>query len=111
MGWDAGLHRRLAVPFAIKDLGIENENCMRIRKLRDSECEDIDMLRQMADNRTRIERLWKDVCENPEVEGGAEIESELDYIHASIGLGLLEITGELEDVPCSEELLLEEATA
>ena len=105
------MHRRLAVPFAIKDLGIENEICMRIRKLRDSECNDVDMLRQMADNRARIERLWRDVCENPEVEGSSEIEAELDYIHASIGLGLLEITGELEDVPCSEDLLLEEATA
>lgn len=111
MGWDAGLHRRLAVPFAIKDLGIENENCMRIRKLRDSESNDIDLLRQIAENRARIEHLWKDVCENPEVEDDSKIEAELDYIHASIGLGLLEITGELEDVPCSEELLLEEATA
>jgi hypothetical protein len=111
MGWDAGLHRRLAVPFAIKDLGIENENSMRIRKLRDSESNDIDLLRQMADNRARLERLWKDVCESPEMEECEEIEAELDYINASIGLGLLEITGELEDVPSSEELLLEEASA
>lgn len=105
------MHRRLAVPFAIRKLGIENENCMRIRKLKGPESNDLDMLLQIAENRARIERLWKDVCESPDMEVGPEMDSDLDYISASVHLGLLEITGELEDVPCSEELLLEEAIA
>jgi hypothetical protein len=113
MGWDVELNRKLAVPLAVKGLLRKEENrVVRIRILKDSEqdSDDLEFARKLAENRVRIDGLLEDI-ENKDPEGvdSPEIETELDYIEASIQLGLLEITGELEEVPYSDELFEEAA--
>jgi len=112
MGWDVELNRKLAVPLAVKGLLRKEENrVVRIRTLKDSEQDgyDLELARKLAENRARIDDLLEDINEDPEVVDSPEIETELDYIQASIELGLLEITGELEEVPYSDELFEEAA--
>jgi len=112
MGWDVELNRKLAVPLAVKGLLRKEENrVVRIRTLKDSEQDgyDLELARKLAENRARIDGLLEDINEDPEVVDSPEIETELDYIQASIELGLLEITGELEEVPYSDELFEEAA--
>ena len=108
------MNRRLAVPLAVKGLlGHEENRVVRIRALKNSEeqdPEDIEIARKLAQNRERIEGIWKDLQRDPEFPDSPEIETELDYINATIQLGLLEITGELEEVPYSDELF-EDAVA
>jgi len=113
MGWDAGLNRKLAVPFAVKGLFRNEENrIVKIRILKDSEqdSDDFEVAMKLAENRMRIDGLLEDINKDPEVVDSPEIETELDYIQTSIQLGLLEITGELEEAPYSDELF-EEAAA
>jgi hypothetical protein len=113
MGWDAGLNRKLAVPFAVKGLLRNEENrVVKVRILKDSDqdSDDLEVARKLVENRMRIEGLVEDINKDPEVVDSPEIETELDYIQTSIQLGLLEITGELEEAPYSDELF-EEAVA
>jgi hypothetical protein len=112
MGWDVELNRRLAVPLAVKGLLRKEENrVVRIRILKDSEqdSDDLEFARKLAENRVRIDGMLEDIDKDPEGIDSPEIETELDYIEASIQLGLLEITGELEEVPYSDELFEEAA--
>jgi len=112
MGWDVELNRKLAVPLAVKGLLRKEENrVVRIRILKDSEqdSDDLEFARKIAENRARIDGLLEDMDKDPEGVDSPEIETELDYIEASIQLGLLEITGELEEVPYSDELFEEAA--
>jgi hypothetical protein len=112
MGWDAGLNRRLAVPLAVKGLCRKDENrVVRFRTLKDSELDgdDLEFARKLAENRARIDGLLEDIDKDPEVIDLPEIETELDYIQTSIQLGLIEIAGELEGVPYSDELFEEAA--
>ena len=107
------MNRKLAVPFAVKGLLRKDENrVVRIRILKDSEQDgdDLEIARKLAENRARIDGMLQDINEDPEVVDSPEIETELDYIQTSIQLGLLEITGELEEAPYSDELF-EEAVA
>ncbi len=107
------MNRKLAVPLAVKGLVRKDENrVVRIRILKDSEqdIDDLEVAMKLADNRARIDGLLEDLEEDPEMVDSPEIETELDYIQTSIQLGLLEITGELEGVPYSDELF-EEAVA
>jgi hypothetical protein len=113
MGWDADLNRKLAVPLAVKGLLRKEENrVIRIRILKDSEqdSDDLECARKLAENRERIDGLLDDIEMDPEAVDSPEIETELDYIQTTIQLGLLEITGELEEVPYSDEMF-EEAVA
>ena len=113
MGWDVELNRKLAVPFAVKGLLRKDENRVaRIRILKDSEQDGdgLEFARKLVENRARIDGLLEDISKDPEVVDSPEIGTELDYIEASIQLGLLEITGELEEAPYSDELF-EEAVA
>jgi predicted nucleic acid-binding Zn-ribbon protein len=64
---------------------------------------------QLADNRVRIEKLMEDIENGSDMEETDDLKNEIDYINTSIQLGLLEITGELEDIQSSEEIF-EEAT-
>jgi hypothetical protein len=112
MGWGVKLNRKLAVPLAVKGLLRKEENrVVRIRILKDSDqdSDDLEFARKLAENSARIDGLLEDINKDPEVVDSPEIETELDYIQASIQLGLLEITGELEEVPYSDELFEEEA--
>ncbi len=113
MGWDAGLNRKLAVPLAVKGLlRMEENRVVRVRILKDSEQDgdDLELTRKLIENRMHIDNLREDIDNDPEFVDSPEIETELDYIHTSIELGLLEITGELEGVAYSDELF-EEAAA
>ncbi len=113
MGWDAGLNRKLAVPLALGKLWENHGNRIeRARKLRDTEGdrEDLRVWMTLADNRVRLERLSQDLEAFPEMADDDDLSDELDYINASIQLGLLEITGELEEIQSSDELF-EQATA
>ncbi len=113
MGWDVSLNRKLAVPLALGDFGQDHEfRTERSRALREShmDAEDLRMLMQLADNRIRIEKLREDIEGDPEMDESDELMTDLDYLNTSIQLGLLEITGELEEIQSSEEIL-EEASA
>lgn len=68
------------------------------------EDEDIEILKKLAENKAHIERLLKDIDDDPEMVCSPDISNELDYINATIQLELLEITGELEESPYSEEV-------
>jgi len=104
MGWDAALNRKLAVPLALGKLWQHDENNMaRSRILREADEEDLRMLMTLADNRVRIEKLKEDIERYPDVDDSEDMKSELDYISASINLGMLEITGELEEIQSSDE--------
>src|SRR5512137_3082365 len=107
MGWDAGLNRKLAVPLALGKLWENHENKVeRSRRLKemDGDPGDLRMLMKLADNRVRLESLISDLDNTSEMADDDELQDELDYINASIQLGLLEITGELEEIQSSEEL-------
>lgn len=107
MGWDAGLNRKLAVPLAFGECVPAGGNVLkRLRILRDA-CEDVeetDVMRKLAENHNRLELLKEEVESDSEFSCDDEDEIEMDYLKASIQLGLLEITGELEEIPCSEEI-------
>ena len=111
MGWDVELNRKLAVPLALERLWQHNENKMaRSRILKDADQQDLRMLMTLADNRVRLERLAEDIDRDPVFEDSEGAKNELDYINASIQLGILEVTGELEEIQSSDEVF-EEALA
>lgn len=113
MGWDVALNRKLAVPLALDRLWESHENLMtRSRTLRESmdDHEEMRMLMKLADNRVRLEKLMEDIEGETELADSDELQGELDYVNASVQLGLLEITGELEEIQGSEEIF-EEALA
>lgn len=102
------MKRKLAVPLAVSKV---KDRAIRTRILKDTEdVDDIRVLATLAENRMRLERLAKDLEEEQEFYETEDMTSELDYIKTTIQLGLLEITGELEQVPASEEIF-EEAAA
>jgi len=105
------LNRKLAVPLPLGRLWQHDANKMaRSRTLRDADQEDLRMLMTLADNRVRLETLMEDIERDPVFEDSEDVKNELDYINASIGLGILEITGELEEIQSSDEAI-EEAIA
>jgi hypothetical protein len=113
MGWDVSLNRKLAVPLALGEFKADQEikqERSRVLKGSYSDPEDIRMLMQLADNRIRIERLMGDLEGDPDMEDTDDFKNEMDYINTSIQLGLLEITGELEEIQSSDEIFVE-ATA
>jgi hypothetical protein len=77
---------------------------MRSIKGLEGDCDDLAVLTKLAENRSRIEKLIRDVDSEPELEDVEDIACELDYLKASVQLGLLEITGELEETKTSEEI-------
>ncbi len=97
------MNRKLAVPLAVSKV---QDRVIRTRILKDTEdVEDIKFLATLAENRFRLERLAKELESDREFYETEDITSELDYIEASVQLGLLEITGELEEIPASDEIL------
>ncbi|OGS42869.1 MAG: hypothetical protein A3K67_05315 [Euryarchaeota archaeon RBG_16_62_10] len=101
------MNRKLAVPLAFGECVPAGANVLkRLRILRDAseDAEEIDIMRKLAENHTRLELLREEIESDCEFNCDDEDEIELDYLKASIQLGLLEITGELEEIPCSEEI-------
>ena len=98
------MNRKLAVPLPLGRLWQRDANKMaRSRILRDADQEDLRMLMTLADNRVRLEKLMQDIETDPVFEDSEGVKDELDYINASISLGILEITGELEEIQSSDE--------
>ena len=112
MGWDVALKRRLAVPLALmKHKSRKDVKNIKTRILKDEEdLGDLDILIKLAENRDRLDRLVSDIESDPEFVDTDEAKNELDYVNASIQLGLLEVTAELEEIPSSDDLF-EEAVA
>jgi len=112
MGWDAGLNRKLAVPIALGNL---QDSCASrttvTRILKDEDPEDLKMLLRIAENRDRLHRLAQGFDADFEIDESDDLANELDYVEASVQLGLLEITGELEEIQSSEEVFEEVALA
>ncbi|MGQ9587946.1 MAG: hypothetical protein ACUVT7_06160 [Thermoplasmata archaeon] len=107
------MNRRLVVPLAFERAGREaGGRTRKPRTLRESceDGEDLEILKKLAENRMRLARLQEDIERDPEVIDDDDIANELDYLKATIQLGLLEVTGELEEIPTSEEVF-EEAVA
>lgn len=105
------MDRKLAVPLALGRLWQHEENKMaRSRILKDADEQDLRMLMTLADNRVRLEKLNEDIDRDPVFEDTEDMKNDLDYINASIQLGILEITGELEEIQNSDEVF-EEALA
>jgi hypothetical protein len=113
MGWDAGLHRRLAVPLALSNLEKCFDNRMKKpRKLRksDNDPQDYKILTTLAENRVRIDSLLKEMEEDPTPFECSDVLSELDFIKANIQLGLLGVSSDLDETMSSDEVF-EEAIA
>lgn len=105
------MDRKLAVPLALGRLWQHEENKMaRSRILKDADEQDLRMLMTLADNRVRLEKLNEDIDRDPVFEDTEDMKNDLDYVNASIQLGILEITGELEEIQNSDEVF-EEALA
>jgi len=99
------LKRKLAVPLAVSRV---KYRAIRTRILKDTQdLDDIRVLATLAENRQRLERLVRNIEQDEEFFETEDMASELDYIKASIQLDLLEVEGELEGVPYSEDLLEE----
>jgi len=99
------------VPLALGRLWQHEENKVaRSRILKDADEQDLRMLMTLADNRVRLEKLNEDIDRDPVFEDTEDMKNDLDYINASIQLGILEITGELEEIQNSDEVF-EEALA
>src|SRR5512136_434214 len=107
MGWDAGLNRKLAVPLALDNLWKDVAAKRTIRRiLRESEEDpgDTEIMKRLAENKVRLRRLWDDIEENPVAGETRDVQNDLDYLKASIQIGLLQVNAELEDVPYSDEM-------
>ncbi len=84
-------------------------NLVRIIREADDYADDADMMRRVAENRMRLDVLSKQIEEDfPDDYDPEDVKSELDYIEASIQLGILQLTGELSEGQTSEELFEEE---
>jgi hypothetical protein len=110
MGWDARLNRRLAVPVVVNSLTANDlPGFARTRTLRTDiyEPEEFETLCKLAENRVRIDRLRLDLETSPCGIGPINIPNELDYLKAEIGLELLEMVGDIDEIPGSEEFMAE----
>lgn len=106
------MKRKLAVPIAVEQSRRNQVDPIfrtRFLRLSDEDSEEHEILAKLADNRARIEALVREMEESPG-DFDADDSNDLDYLKASIQLGLLEITGEMEEIPYSDELF-EEAIA
>jgi hypothetical protein len=108
-GWDEEMNRRSVVPIVVKDLGAGNVGRMvRTRKLRtDSGDFESTLMMKLSENRLRLDRLSRELDRHPEAVDTDEIQNELDYLKANIQLGLVELSGDIEELPTAEELVAE----
>lgn len=101
------MNRRLVVPIAVKDFGTGSMGRMvRTRRLKTGSVDDeSELLRKLSENRLRLDRISRDLEIHPETVDTQEIQNELDYLKANIQVGLVELSGEIEELPTSEELV------
>jgi len=111
MGWDAGLFRKLAVPLALEEYRRSNENrVLRTLRLSEEDSEDSRVLLTLATNRLRLKKLEMDLEADKLAYDPDDITEELDFVEASVRVSLLELSGELHEIPYAEQIF-EEALA
>jgi hypothetical protein len=99
------LMRKLAVPIALGGFGKSDENrIVRTLKISDDASEDSRVLLTLATNRMMLKNLERDIEAERITLDLDDINEELDFINASIKVGLLEISQELDQIPTSEQL-------
>jgi hypothetical protein len=111
MGWDAKVKRRLAVPIALRNIEIHDVNKVtKVRSLKHSadDMDELSIVSKLAENRLRIEDLQRSIELNPHEVDCNEIINELEFLRADIELGLKEVEAEIEDLPSSEDIVLQE---
>ncbi len=87
-------------------------NLLRIIRESDEYSDDADTLRKVAENRMRLDTLMRELEEDfPEDYDPDDFTTELDYIKASVQLGILQLTGELQESHTADELFEEEVSA
>jgi len=102
------MKRKLAVPIALGGFGASRENrFIRILKIPDDASEDARVLLTLATNRMMLKNLERDLEAERITLDPDDIAEELDFINASIRVGLLEISEELDQIPTSEQLFQE----
>lgn len=111
MGWDAEVKRRLAVPIALRNMQTHDVNKVtKMRSLKHSaeDGDEFSIISKLAENRLRIKDLQEMVNLNPNEIDCHEIINELEFLRADIELGLKEVEVEIEALPSSEDILLQE---
>lgn len=116
MRWDAKMMmRKLAVPIALRNVGGLDTNTMTrtSRTLRADEDDPVEyhILSKLAENKARIERLWRDVEDAACDVDCSDIVNELEFLKAEIELSLVEIEADIEDVPSPDEIMAQESEA
>ena len=84
-------------------------NLLRIIREAEEYSDDAEILHKVAENRLRLDTLTRQLEEDfPEDYDPEDFTAELDYIKASVQLGILQLTGELQETQTSDELFEEE---
>ena len=97
--------RKLAVQIALGGFGNSEENkIIRTLKISDDASEDARVLLTLATNRMMLKSLERDIEAERITLDPDDIAEELDFINASIRIGLLEISEELDQIPSAEQL-------
>ena len=99
------LNRKLAVPIALGGFENSDENrIVRTLKISDDSSEDARVLLTLATNRMVLKSMERDIEAERITLDPDDIAEELDFINASIRIGLMEISEELDKIPTSEQL-------
>jgi len=113
------VNRKLAVPLvpeaspeldSIWSAHMRRAPKTRILKEHGDDTEDLKVLMKLADTRLRLERLKSEFDQLTDIDCPDDLVAELDYVKATVSLGLLEVMGELSGIEGSDEIL-EEAAA
>ena|GEM_PF-1923875 len=96
------------MPLVLEGIGRDRpgrSNLVRIIRETEDYSNDANIMRRIADNRMRLDALTRQIEEDfPEDFEPDDFTTELDYINASIQLGILQLTGELEETQTSDEI-------
>ena len=102
------MYRRLAVPVAVRNMEYHRASGVgQFRRVREDGLDrlDVHIMRQISENRQRIEEIRQGLESWEGSFDGSDIQNELDYVRANIQLSMIGIAGELEDVPSSDEII------
>jgi len=114
-GMGCWMIRRSAVPLVLDGIRRDHPrrpNLLRIIRETEEYSDDAETMKKVADNRFRLDSLCRQLEEDfPEDYDPDDFSTELDYIKASIQLGILQLTGELCETQSADELFEDEATS
>jgi hypothetical protein len=106
------LIRRSAVPLVLDGIRKDQRgrpNLVRIIRETEDYSDDAETMHKVAENRLRLDSMMRQLEEDfPEDYDPDDFTSELDYIKASVQLGILQLTGELHETHSADELFEEE---